>query len=391
LDDPHWGLSLAALQTWNSMRALDFLLDLPNADPKRCGITGASGGGTQAFLLAAVDDRISAAAPICMISSEFHGGCVCENPPLLRVEANNVELARLFAPRPLFIGSCSGDWTKNTPEKELPAIRRIYSLYGAESCVSGVHVSAGHNYNREIRENVYAFFALHFFGRTLEKPFEHDAFARPPLRDQMVWWGVKAPPSIPIPLFRKTWRESRESALRSCLKNGRTAARLLGPLLAHTVVLTEESLRDAQRRVPRHVRIERRDRSLVVYAQVGGHDSPPDPAFAATYRRTVHAAAALEILAAVHSAGQPVHLIGKGRAGPWCLVSAALSTAVSSVDADMAGFGDDDRSWKKFLDIPSIRQVGGMATIFALIGARLAALRGANPQMNALARRFTSG
>jgi hypothetical protein len=167
--------SFMGLQTWNSIRALDFLLSLPDVDPHRVGVTGASGGGTQTFILGAIDDRPAAAFPAVMVSTAMQGGCVCENCSHLRVGTGNIELAGLFAPRPLGM-SGANDWTVDIETKGLPELRKLYALYGAEDQVMArCFPQFGHNYNQVSREVMYNFFNKHLkLGQpepVVERPF----------------------------------------------------------------------------------------------------------------------------------------------------------------------------------------------------------------------------
>ncbi|MCI0464432.1 MAG: hypothetical protein L0Z62_46455 [Gemmataceae bacterium] len=163
------------LQTWNSIRALDFLLSLPDVDPARVGVTGASGGGTQTFILCAIDDRPAAAFPAVMVSTAMQGGCVCENAPYLRVGTGNIELAGLFAPKPLgMVGA--DDWTIDIETKGLPELQALYRLHGAEDRVMAkTYKQFKHNYNQVSRELMYNWFNKHLkLGQpepVVEKPF----------------------------------------------------------------------------------------------------------------------------------------------------------------------------------------------------------------------------
>ncbi|MGC4039030.1 MAG: acetylxylan esterase [Chitinophagaceae bacterium] len=152
------------LQTINSTRALDFLLSIPGIDSTRIGITGESGGGTQSFILAALDHRIKVIVPCVMVSSYFFGGCVCESGMPIhkkgKYQTNNTEIAALSAPRPLLLISDGGDWTKNTPDCEYPFMQNIYSLYNAKQKVENVHLAnEKHDYGPSKRKAMYPFIA----------------------------------------------------------------------------------------------------------------------------------------------------------------------------------------------------------------------------------------
>ena len=190
-----WSFGPLGLQLWNSIRALDFLASLDDVDANRIGITGASGGATQAFLLAAIDDRLQFASPVNMVSAIMQGGDLCENAPGLRIGTSNVEIAAMFAPKPMLLVSATGDWTHNVPREEYPAIKKIYDLYGKGANVEVVQINEVHNFNQLSREAVYRFFAEHNPG--LSDPHElteHDIDV-PVLQDMLALSNRTLPPN----------------------------------------------------------------------------------------------------------------------------------------------------------------------------------------------------
>ncbi|MGO9114364.1 MAG: alpha/beta hydrolase [Thermoguttaceae bacterium] len=153
--------TIMGLQTYNSIRALDWLAGRDDVDPQRIGVTGASGGGTQTFILAAIDPRPAAVFPAVMVSTAMQGGCTCENASYLRMGTGNVEIAALIAPRPLGM-TAADDWTKELASKGLPELKVHYRMLGVEDCVMAKSLlQFPHNYNYASRAVMYQFFNKH--------------------------------------------------------------------------------------------------------------------------------------------------------------------------------------------------------------------------------------
>jgi len=184
--------NIMGLQTYNSIRALDFLLSLPEVDADRIAVTGASGGGTQTFMLCAVDQRPAASCPVVMVSTAMQGGCVCENADYLRIGAGNIDLAALAAPRPLRL-ICADDWTHEVATKGLPDLQRLYDLLGHKDRVGAVILTQfPHNYNSVSRMAMYRFLNRSL-DLGLEEPILEQDFL-PLSHEEMSVWNAEHPP-----------------------------------------------------------------------------------------------------------------------------------------------------------------------------------------------------
>lgn len=200
------------LQTWNSIRALDFVETLPDVDRTRIGVTGASGGGTQTFLVGACDPRPAAIVPAVMVSTAMQGGCTCENSCVLRVDTGNVELAGLFAPKPLGM-IAADDWTREIMTKGYPELQALYKLLGAPAAnvAAFPFIQFPHNYNYVSRAAMYEFFNEHLKLGAKSTIVESDF--KPLTRDELtVWTGEHKQPASGDDFERKLIRHMTEDA-----------------------------------------------------------------------------------------------------------------------------------------------------------------------------------
>ena len=177
------------LQTYNSIRVLDWFSELSDVDPRRIGVTGASGGGTQTFILCAIDQRPAVAFPAVMVSTAMQGGCTCENACYLRVGTGNVEIAALMVPRPLGM-TAADDWTKEMADKGFPELQMQYAAMGAKDRVMlKPLLQFGHNYNYPSRAAMYEWFNKHLKLGLKETIVEEDF--RPLTKEEMSVWDAQ--------------------------------------------------------------------------------------------------------------------------------------------------------------------------------------------------------
>lgn len=163
------GNSQARHMIWDGIRAVDYLLTRQEVDPERIGITGRSGGGTQASYIAAVDDRIHAAAPENYITNftrlfETNGPQDAEQNFLNGIGEglDQPDLLIVRAPKPMLMITTTRDIFSIQGAREAAGeVAAIYQAYGAPQKFKMVEDDEGHASTQKNREALYAFFQEH--------------------------------------------------------------------------------------------------------------------------------------------------------------------------------------------------------------------------------------
>ncbi|HTQ53989.1 MAG TPA: acetylxylan esterase [Bryobacteraceae bacterium] len=195
------GDSATRMQVWDAVRSLDVLAAHPQVDARRLASTGQSGGGTVTMLLAAVDDRLAAAA----VASGNTENVACPNfdPPGATDDAeqnlvgsgplgfDRWDLLYPLAPKPLLISvsdmdffhTYSPDYIRNGWE-EFQKLQAVYKVLGAADQLSWTDTPLPHALAYDSRMRIYR-----WFGRWLK----HDASpvaaepATEPEKDETLW------------------------------------------------------------------------------------------------------------------------------------------------------------------------------------------------------------
>jgi dienelactone hydrolase len=198
------GESATLFQVWDAIRSLDYLASHPQVDPARLASTGQSGGATVTMLLAAVDDRLAAAAVASGNTENF--ACANFNPPGSTDDAeqnligsgplglDRWDLLYPLAPKPLLVlvsdkdpfGTYSPQYLSSGWE-EYQKLERVYGAMGAKEHLGWATTPLPHGLSYYFRVRIYNWFERWLKGsdRVIE--------SEPPVEpepDEKLWVGA---------------------------------------------------------------------------------------------------------------------------------------------------------------------------------------------------------
>jgi cephalosporin-C deacetylase-like acetyl esterase len=164
------GYTPAGVETWNSIRALDYLETRPEVDKERLGVTGRSGGGAYSWYVAALDDRVKCVVPVAGITTlknHVVDGCVeghCDCMYMVNTYRwDYPQLAALTAPRPLLIANSDQDdiFPLDGVMEVHRQVQHVYTL-GDKRNLLGLNITVGpHDDTQMLQLHAFQWFNHH--------------------------------------------------------------------------------------------------------------------------------------------------------------------------------------------------------------------------------------
>ena len=160
------GESLSSWFTWDCIRCVDYLLSRTEVDPKHIGVTGNSGGGTQATWLCGVEPRLTMAAPSCFVvgfeqnlKNELPADIEQCPPGAISMGLDHLDFIAAMAPRPVILLSQEKDFFDvRGAQKSFMELKKLYKLLGAEDNIQFFAGPEYHGFSKHNREAMYSWF-----------------------------------------------------------------------------------------------------------------------------------------------------------------------------------------------------------------------------------------
>jgi dienelactone hydrolase len=225
-------------RVWDGIRALDYLLSRPEVDPKRVGVTGNSGGGTDTAWLCGVESRWTMAAPSCFVTTfrrnlenELPADTEQCPPRALALGLDHSDFVAAMAPKPVIMLDQEKDYFDvRGLEETLERLRPIYRLLGAEKNIAMFIGPDYHGFSQPVREAMYRWFN--------DVTRISDARTEPGIvleKQEALWCTEKGQVAVDNP--RTVFSFTREISANLAQKRGAPAGAALSAAMSETLKL----------------------------------------------------------------------------------------------------------------------------------------------------------
>ncbi|MGO8787977.1 MAG: acetylxylan esterase [Terriglobia bacterium] len=175
----HWysrGYTSGGMEMVNGIRGIDLLVERPEVDAERIGVTGMSGGGMYSWYIPAADERPKIAAAVCgtaSVASHIANRAVDRNCDCMwwvnTYGWDQAGMGALIAPRPFLVISSRLDqyFVIQGARDVYRQLKGLYTTLGVADHLNWQESPGEHGYDKVSRTTVFSWFLKHLQGKNV--------------------------------------------------------------------------------------------------------------------------------------------------------------------------------------------------------------------------------